>query len=329
MAEKITFVETHAQLKSYLPRNPQKNEIFVRATKSMISPGTERAALMQVWDDPAFREDPGYQLVGVIEDIGANVEQFKIGDRITSLHSHASLATMSTHPWMVLPIPKEVTDEEAAFVALGSVALHAIRRMQIQLGETLFIFGAGIIGLIALQLAKLNGIQQVIISDRSDFRLDLAKKLGADVTLNPDHVDVKAELHKLTNGKGAEIVLEAVGHTAILPIAFEYAAIGGRVICIGILEQKVPMHFHKTFIQKELSLIAAYQPLNPTQDTIYWHHTQQANRALLLDLIAQKKLNVKDIITHRLDIQEAPAFYERLKKQDYSMLGIILDWTKL
>ena len=59
-------------------------------------------------------------------------------------------------------------------------------------------------------------IQQVIISDRSDFRLDLAKKLGADVTLNPDHVDVKTELHKLTNGKGAEIVLEAVGHTAIL-----------------------------------------------------------------------------------------------------------------
>lgn len=329
MAEKITFVDTHAELKSYLPRNPKQNEIFVRATKSMLSPGTERAALMRIWDDHTFREDPGYQLVGVVEEVGTDVSQFKIGDRITSLYSHASLATMPTDPWMVLPIPESVSDEEAAFVALGSVALHAIRRMQIQLGETLFIFGAGIIGLIALQLAKLNGAQQVIVSDRSDFRLALAKKLGADVTLNPDQVDVPTELRKLTNGKGADIVLEAVGHTTILPLAFEYAAIGGRVICIGILEQEVPMHFHKTFIQKELSLIAAYQPLNPTQDTIYWHHTQQANRTLLLDLIAQKKLNVKDIITHRLDVHDAPTFYERLKQQDYSMLGIILDWTNL
>ena len=83
------------------------------------------------------------------------------------------------------------------------------------------------------------------------------------------------------------------GIPLFLPVAFEYAAIGGRVICIGILEQEVPMHFHKTFIQKELSLIAAYQPLNPTQDTIYWHHTQQANRALLLESYCTKETQCK------------------------------------
>ena len=89
------------------------------------------------------------------------------------------------------------------------------------------------------------------------------------------------------------------------------------------------MHFHKTFIQKELSLIAAYQPLCPTEETIYWHDTQQANRAYLLELMAKKQLNVKDIITHHVDVNDAPAFYERLKNMDYSMLGIILDWTTI
>lgn len=329
MAEKITFIETSAQLKSYIPRSPKEDEIFVRATKSMLSPGTERAALLRIWDDPDFRENPGYQLVGIVEDLGTDVKKFEIGDRVTSLYSHSSLATMSTEPWMVLPIPENVSDEEAAFVALGSVALHAIRRAKICLGETMFIFGAGIIGLIALQLAKQNGVQTLIISDRSEERLTLAKKLGADHVLNPDKIDVEEKVFELTAGKGAEIVLEAVGHTAILPQAFKLAAIGGRVICVGILEQEVPMSFHKTFIQKELSLIAAYQPLCPTTDNLYWHDTQQANRAFLLELIGQGKLNVKDIITHRLDVQDAPAFYERLKNFDYSMLGIILDWENI
>ena len=73
MAEKITFIDSSAQLISYLPRGPFDNEIFVRATKSMLSPGTERAALMQIWDDPDFRANPGYQLVGVVEDLGKEV----------------------------------------------------------------------------------------------------------------------------------------------------------------------------------------------------------------------------------------------------------------
>jgi len=194
-------------------------------------------------------------------------------------------------------------------------------------GETFTIIGAGIIGLIAVQLAKMNGARQVIVLDLAENRLTLAHRLGADRTINPATEDPVSAVFNATQGRGASVILESAGNPQVLPLAFRLAAEGGRIVAVGALEEPVSISFHKEFIRRELSLIAAFQPFCPTQENLYWAWTQQANRRLLLEMLAEGRLRVSELLTHRFPASHAPEAYERIKAADTSMLGVLLEWN--
>jgi 2-desacetyl-2-hydroxyethyl bacteriochlorophyllide A dehydrogenase len=324
--QKLIFRDSNAELveKELPPLNP--DQVLVKTRCSLISPGTERAALTQLWDDEDFRASPGYALVGDVVRVGEKVEEFKAGDRVITLMNHASFSITSADPWVTLAIPEGVTDGAATFLPLASVALHAIRRAQVQLGETFAVIGAGIIGLIAIQLARMNGARKVIALDLADNRLELASAYGADVTINPDREDAVERLMDVSGGRGSPIILEATGNTFVIPMALKLAAIGGRIVCVGVMEEKAPIALHKEFIQKELSLIAAFQPFCPITDNIYWRWTQQENRRYLLSLMESGQLRVEEMITHRFKAARAPEAYERVRSGDMEMLGALLEW---
>ena len=323
---KVIFRDTHAEfIEEQLPEL-EPGQILVQTRYSLISPGTERAALTRLWDDAGFRANPGYALAGDVIEMGKQVEGLQIGDRVITLKNHASLSLTSAEPWVTLKIPGGVSYESSTFLPLASVALHAIRRIEIRLGETMAIIGAGIIGLIATQLAKMNGARKVIVLDLADNRLELAREYGADITINPDEEDAVEKLFAVTNKQGAPAILEATGNTYVIPMALRLAAIGGRIVCVGVMEEKAPIALHKEFIQRELSLIAAFQPFCPIDDNIYWRWTQQENRKLLLGMMESKRLRVDEMITHRFSADQAPEAYERIKVGDKNMLGAMLEW---
>lgn len=323
---KIVFIDSEADIvqEDIPPLKP--NQILIKSHCSLISPGTERAALTQLWNDPGFRSNPGYALAGKVIEVGSEVEDFQPGTRVITLMNHASYSVAPKEPWATLPIPEGVSYETATFLPLASVALHAIRRASIQLGETFAVIGAGIIGLISVQLAKLCGARQVIVLDLADNRLQLAREYGADATINPGNEDAVEQLHAATSGKGSRVILEATGNTFVIPLALKLAANGGRIVCVGVMEEKAPIALHKEFIQKELSLIAAFQPFCPVSENIYWHWTQQENRRYLLDLLKAGKLRVNEMITHRFKASQASEAYEKIKVGDHEMLGALLEW---
>jgi 2-desacetyl-2-hydroxyethyl bacteriochlorophyllide A dehydrogenase len=219
-----------------------------------------------------------------------------------------------------------VSDEESTFVVLASVALHGLRRAQISLGETLVIFGAGIIGQMAVQLAKLDGAKKVIVLDMVESRLEQARRYGADLLINPAQTDAIAQVFEATGGRGASAILEATGNVRAIPQAFKMAAHGGRIICCGLMEETLPIPFNLEFLSRELSLIAAHQPHCPTSDHIYWQWTQQANRELLMEYFATGKIHAAELITHRFKAQTAAQVYEQIKDMNPQMLGVILEW---
>ncbi len=323
---KIIFRETHAELVEERIAGPVEDEVLIRSECSLISPGTERAALTRLWDDAIFRANPGYALVGRVEQTGSQVATLRPGERVLALAGHADLTTASADAWVTLPVPEDVSSEAATFVVLGSVALHAIHRARIQYGEDCLILGAGIIGLLALQMARTGGARRVIVLDPVEERLALASRLGADLALNPGDTSTRELVLEATGGRGPQVVLESAGNPQAVLDAFQMAAIGGRIVCVGLMEAPVTIRFHKEFIQHELELISAYQPLAPTQETLYWRWTQQANRRLLLEMLAEGKLEVEKLITHRVPAAQAPEFYERLKKGNAGMLGVMLNW---
>jgi 2-desacetyl-2-hydroxyethyl bacteriochlorophyllide A dehydrogenase len=325
---KVVFQETQAVLIDAPLVEPGEGELLLQAHFSLISPGTERAALMRLWDDEVFRANPGYALAGEVAAMGTGVGGFALGERVVALAPHGSHALVPAEPWVVLKTPPGLSDEKATFVVLASVALHAIRRSQLTLGETFVILGAGILGQIATQLAKMDGARQVIVVDLVDERLALANQYGADLTINPSHEDPIPRILEATGGDGAPAILEVTGNPQVIPLAFQIAANGARLVLTGALEEPVTLRFHAEFIRRELSLIAAFQPFNPTSENLYWRWTQQANRQLLLELLAEGRLRVEEMLTHRFPASAAPQVYERIRTGDREMLGVILDWNK-
>ncbi len=324
--QKVVFIDNHAELAD-APLPPLgDNEVLLKAVCSLISPGTERAALTRAWDDAGFRANPGYSLAGDVVEVGKNVKDFKVGDRAYSLINHANYAVVSAEPWATLTIPTGLSYETATFIALGSVAMHALRRLQVQLGDTVAIIGAGIVGQIAIQLARLNGAQKIIVLDMADSRLALARTYGADLTVNPGKQDAVAELFAFTAGQGAPAILEATGNTRVLPLAFKLAAVGGRICLAGVMEEPHPLAFHQEFLQRELTLVAAHQPHCPVTENIYYRWTQQENRRLVRAMLVEGKLKVSEMITHRFPAAKAPEVYESIKAGDTAMLGALLDW---
>lgn len=324
--QKIIFRDSRAEIVEEQLPELEHDQILIQTQCSLISPGTERAALTRLWDDAGFRANPGYALAGNVIEIGKQVENFQIGDRVITLKNHANLSITSTEPWVTLKIPDNVSYEVSTFLPLASVALHAIRRIDLKLGETLAIIGGGIIGLISIQLAKIAGAKKVIVLDLVDERLELARQFGANLTINPDKDDAIERLFDATNNQGAPAILEATGNTYVIPMALKLAALGGRIVCVGVMEEKAPIALHKEFIQRELSLIAAFQPFCPIGENIYWRWTQQENRRLLLEMMESGKLQFDEMITHRFPANQAPEAYEKIKTGDKKMLGAILNW---
>ena len=323
---KIRFCDDRAEFAKAEFGELGPDEILIKTSRSLISPGTERAALTRIWDDTWFRENPGYSLAGEVIETGRNVRDFQAGDRVITLKNHANRMVASTNPWDTLKIPQGVSDEDATFLPLASVALHGLRRAQITLGEPLVILGAGIIGQVAVQLAKMDGAGQVIVLDLAGNRLEQARRYGADLTINPSQEDAQAKVFEATGGQGAPVILEATGNVRAIPEAIKLAAHGGRIICAGLTEGTTPIQFPMEFLARELSLIAAHQPHCPVTENLYWRWTQQANRKMLLDLLAAGKLRVSELVTHRFPASAAPEVYEQIKAYNKDMLGVILEW---
>jgi 2-desacetyl-2-hydroxyethyl bacteriochlorophyllide A dehydrogenase len=325
--KKIEFHDKEAELVSSSLEAPGSDEILIEAECSLISPGTERAALIRVWDDPDFRRNPGYALAGRVIEAGPEVDSLSSGDRVISLVSHASHVIASAAPWVTLPVPDALSMEEATFVPLASVALHAIRRADVVLGETMTIIGAGIVGQLAITLARMQGARRVIVLDLNEGRLERARGRGADVTINPQREDSVQRILEETDGEGSRVILEATGNTGVIPQTLRMAAVGGRIVCLGIINEEVALRFHKDFMQKELTLMASTQPRCPTTETIYYPWTQQANRRLILDIMSAGEIEVDGLLTHRFPASEARRVYGRIKDREPDMLGVLLEWS--
>jgi NADPH:quinone reductase len=191
---------------------------------------------------PAFPFSPGGEVAGVITKIGENVKHLKVGDRVFSLTGHGGFAqevigeAMKTFP---MPPDMDFVTAASTMYTYGT-SYHALKdRARIKAGETLLILGAaGGVGLAALQLAKLMGAK-VIVAASTDEKLNVCKELGADETINYTTEDIKEKIKALTNGKGVDVVYDAVGDKYSEP-AIRSLAWKGRYLVVGFAAGEIP-----------------------------------------------------------------------------------------
>ncbi|WP_432260471.1 bi-domain-containing oxidoreductase [Cupriavidus sp. TMH.W2] len=275
----------------------------------------------------------GYCNVGVVSEVGEGVDGFKCGDRVVSNGPHADVVRVPKN--LCARIPDSVDDESASFVVVASIGLQGIRLAQPTLGESFVVTGAGLIGLLTVQLLRAHGCR-VLAIDFDEAKLALARKYGA-ATCNPGAgEDPVAAGMAFSRGYGVDGVIVTASTKSTDPItqAARMSRKRGRIVLVGVTGLELN---RADFYEKELSfqVSCSYGPgrYDPDYEDkgqdyprgfVRW--TEQRNFEAVLDMLASGQLDVRELITHRFSFEDATKAYETLT-QDRRGLGILLRYT--
>ena len=300
-------------------------ELLIRARVSLLSPGTERAFLLglaNTWPD--YPQPTGYSHIGEVIAVGPGVQGWRTGERVASQANHRMFAAAPAQ--LCTKVPDGLPEDRAAFFRLISIAMQAVRKARIELGEPVVVIGCGLIGLLAMQLARLNGGLPVLSVDKDARRLAFADSLHVDGSFLADE-DLKRALQERLDGEDPSVVFEATGHPEAIPAAFDLARFGGRVVLLGSTRGETEaVNFYRDVHKKGLTVLGAHESARPRQDSAPGWWTHQADQATALKLLAAGRLVVDPLTTHRFAWRDAAAAYETLARWEPGMLGTVLDW---
>lgn len=274
----------------------------------------------------------GYCNAGVVREVGAGVSGFRVGDRVASNGRHAEVVCVPMN--LCARIPDVVSDDEAAFTVIGAIALQGIRLANPTLGESVVVSGLGLVGLIAVQLLRANGCR-VLGIDPDGARCELARGFGAETVNLSGGGDPLSAARLFSRGHGVDAVIVTASTRSSEPIhqAAEMCRKRGRIVLVGVTGLELS---RADFYEKELSfqVSCSYGPgrYDPEYEDkghdypvgfVRW--TEQRNFEAVLDMMADSRLDVKPLISHRFEIGDAARAYEVVAGSDPS-LGILLEY---
>ena len=318
----IAITEPHAiELWEYAVPRLEAGEMLVETAYSGVSQGTE------IWDyigkrpELQFPNVPGYQSVGKVIDVAPNVDKSFIGKNVRFVRSR--LGDRFTPSWMnghvshavvkddVLVVPDGVDLIEAAISCMPAVSLLGIRMVDITIGDLVVVTGQGLIGQGAAQLARLRGAT-VVAAETSDLRRQLSAKYSADRVVNPLTEDLDAFVKAIKPG-GADLVIDTTGRSSIFPTLIDLIRVYGQVLLQGWYPEPISFDFHATHGKRPKIAIPCGQAMD----------------GVVLDLLADKKLKLRGLVSHVLSPLDAASIYAKMAKADPSVMGVVFDWSKV
>ena len=279
----------------------------------------------------------GYSTAGVVKASLDTNGKFKVGDRVAcagqDYASHAEVVSIPQN--LVAKIPDNVSLEEASLTTLGAIALQGVRQANPTLGENICVIGLGLLGQITCQLLSANGCR-VFGIDVSDKMVQLAKEVSNAEAYNRNNAALLTAIETFTRGNGFDkiIITAAAPTNDPIELSVQIARKKGQIIVVGAVKMDVPRDPH--FYRKELDLKIScsygpgrydnvYEEQGHDYPFAYVRWTEQRNMEAFLDLIALGKLNLKALITHTFDIDDAVKAYDLvLGKVQEPFVGILL-----
>jgi predicted dehydrogenase/threonine dehydrogenase-like Zn-dependent dehydrogenase len=274
----------------------------------------------------------GYCNVGEVVEVGKGVPGIDVGVRVVSNGKHAEVVRVPMN--LCAKVPDKVSDDEAAFAVLASVALQGIRLVKPTLGETVVVTGLGLVGLLTVQLLRAHGCR-VLGLDFDPVKLELANQFGAEVVNLATHQDPLKAAEIYSRGRGVDAVIIAATTKRSDPV--HQAALmcrkRGRIVLVGVTGLELS---RDEFFKKELTfqVSSSYGPgrYDPNFEEKgldypigYVRWTEQRNFEAVLDMMAEGRLDVKPLISHRFDIEDADKAYGLVVRGEES-LGVLLEY---
>jgi len=275
----------------------------------------------------------GYAGAGIVVERHPSVTDISVGDRVAyggEGTGHGETVLVSQN--LAVKVPENVPFQLACFTTLGSIALNAIRISEVGVGDVVAVIGLGLVGQLVTQLARLQGARTIGIDLKKD-RVELARKLGADTTLDGS-TSTAEEVKALTNGLGADCVIVAAASKSSAPceIALEICRDRGKIVIVGAVELSFP--WNEMYL-KEIRLLmsraygpGSYDPEYEQQGhdypVAYVRWTEKRNMEEFLRLVASGRIDLHSLITHDFELEDAPRAYQVVKDPSSNSLGVLL-----
>ena len=285
----------------------------------------------------------GHEVVGQIVKKGKNINNYELGDRvITAIHvpcftchycnkGHYTICeqfrTNNIDPggfaeFIRIPelhlkhlthkVSNNVTDEEATLIEPIACCLHGLKQADIRPDDSVLIMGAGTIGILHAQLAKIKGANKVIVSDMSEYKLQKALKVGCDYAINITEKDIISEVNQITNGQGVDVIVIAAGVSSLVSDAVNMVRRAGRIIVFsGFDKNKLVTLDASRFFKDEISIIGTY--------SVTPYEFPEA-----LDLLEKRKLNTDEMITHVFPLDKLSEAIDLSTDPKQSVLKVII-----
>lgn len=319
------------ELCTYPGRAPSDHEVYVEAMCSLISSGTEMLVYrgQRAPDEPlgvetcegsfGFPVKYGYQVIGEVREAGRKTQHL-LGRRVFTRHPHQDAFTLRADPNLVVALPDEVSDEQAAFANLYDVALNALMDAPVYRGDVVVVLGLGIIGLIVTdELTRMGA--HVIGVDPIGHRRGIARELGA-AGVAPSEASESA--NALSEGRGADIAFEVSGAAAGLQTAFEVTGADGTICVVAYygtkdLTVRPAHHFH---FRSQRVVSTSVVNVNAALSR-RWTRARRFNEALR----RTSNIDIDLFISNRFPLSEAPAAYRLVAEPNPETMGVLLEHT--
>jgi 2-desacetyl-2-hydroxyethyl bacteriochlorophyllide A dehydrogenase len=272
----------------------------------------------------------GYEWVGRVVEVGGGVTGFREGDLVHLPFSHREThvfdPSQRTSLGAIAPLPPGLEPEQAAMIALAGVALQAVHDAHVKLGDRVVVFGLGVVGLLTLQLVRLNGAAWVDAVDPLPARRALAQALGADRALDPGACDVGVEVKSASPHHGADIAIEVSGYYPALHEAIRSVRVAGTVVAAGYYQgEGAALRLGEEWHHNRVTLLSSMGVWGcPHRDYPEWDRGRIHDAAI--DLLAAGRLRTDGFVTHRIPFARAPEAYTLIDQRAEEVVKVVLTY---
>ena len=345
MAYLVELTEPRSvNVREYQTPPPEAGEVLLRTLYSGISAGTELSTyrgtnpyLEKQWDPDLALFLPGrstfsypvdvwgYSEVGQVEEVGPGTSGVAVGDLVWGIWGHRSHAVLPAERVASHQIDPSLDPIVGTFDRVGAVALNAVLASDARIGETVAVFGQGVIGLLATQLLVSQGCQ-VLAIDTTPARLELAREFGATPVSALDG-DVALRLRDQTAGRGVDRVIELTGAYPALHQAIRVAGAGGTVIAAGFYQgPATAVALGEEFHHNRVTLVCSQIGSLPAALRERW--SRERLHETVMSLCTSRRLDPRPLISHVIPASDAAAAYRLIDEPPPDLLQVILDFRE-
>ena len=322
----------------------ESDEVKIKVVAAGIC-GSDPPRVLKHWKYPV-PAIPGHEFAGIVEEIGADVKNVKVGDRVVAIpfvpcnecefckrglfslcENHGMLGAKTYGAFAEYANVKatnvlnigDMDFEDAAMIEPMAVAMHGVLNIKPQIGDTVAVLGSGTLGQMVTQALKVAGVGKVIAVDISDNKLKEAGELGADILINAKNVNVVEKIKELTNGQGVDISLECAGSKITQEQCLLITKKKGKIGYLGIAYSDIHIseEAFENIFRKELELKGFWNSYSAPFPGQEWTKS--------IELVNEGKIKLKEMVSHRFALEDTYKAFEMIRdrKEEFNKILIL------